>query len=137
MSPHLPRTDQSGPVAVQFIVTTTLDKTDADTRKFIRSHVMRGKNKGKTRSTKANKQASPLSSTVSEDDHSPPEPKTTESKGKAWVPPRPRMVATDMDLCEITSALGPNMKDLISKGMPGTAPSPTLTHTDDTSLQRG
>jgi hypothetical protein len=36
-----------GPVELQFVVSTTDEKPDPELRKFIRSHVMKGKNKGK------------------------------------------------------------------------------------------
>ncbi|KAK1830916.1 hypothetical protein QBC39DRAFT_308159 [Podospora conica] len=113
----------AGPVAVQFIVTTTLDKTDADTRRLIRSHVMRGKNKGKTRPTKS-KRASPPSPTTPvlfadaehvEDYSSMTAAETHPTEQSMWVAPRPRMVATDLDLFETTSGLTPSLKDLISK----------------------
>lgn len=35
-----------------FVVSTSLDKPDPNLRKFIRKHVMMGKNRGKTRPTK-------------------------------------------------------------------------------------
>lgn len=121
---RIPGTDHPGPVTIQFIVATTLDKTDADTRKLIRSHVMRGKNKGKTRPKKATKApkrvnlSSPESSSPNSDsahEHSGSSPDVTDQS--LWVAPRPRMVAGDLDLFAVTSGLPPSLKDLISKGV--------------------
>ena len=41
-------TEARKPTELQFLVSTNVDKPDADLRKFIRRHVMQGKNKGKT-----------------------------------------------------------------------------------------
>lgn len=120
---YLGLTIHIGPVTVQFIVSTTLDKTDADTRKLIRSHVMRGKNTGKTRPRKAVKRANVLSPP---DAGSPAsEVRTEAAQQSTWVAARPCMVATDLDLFDITSGLPASLKDLISKGMSHSA-LPTL-----------
>ncbi|RVD89240.1 uncharacterized protein DFL_000256 [Arthrobotrys flagrans] len=48
---------QKKPVEIHFIVSTDTAKTDADTRKFIRSHVMLGKNLGRPRPDRRKKKA--------------------------------------------------------------------------------
>jgi hypothetical protein len=52
MSAHKRQSKQdcghSKPPELRFLVSTDVEKPDADLRKFIRSHVMQGKNKGKT-----------------------------------------------------------------------------------------
>ncbi|KAK6497983.1 hypothetical protein TWF506_004228 [Arthrobotrys conoides] len=48
---------QKKPVEIHFIVSTDPTKTDADTRKFIRSHVMLGKNLGRPRPDRRKKKA--------------------------------------------------------------------------------
>ncbi|KAK6499601.1 hypothetical protein TWF481_009966 [Arthrobotrys musiformis] len=48
---------QKKPVEVHFIVSTDTTKADADTRKFIRSHVMLGKNLGRPRPDRRKKKA--------------------------------------------------------------------------------
>jgi len=77
---------------------------------------MRGKNTGKTRSSKAIKRAIPLSPPDSDSAHEHSPPDVTMTEQRLWVAPRPRMVATDLDLFDTTSGLSPSLKDLISKG---------------------
>ncbi|KAK6524280.1 hypothetical protein TWF694_005934 [Orbilia ellipsospora] len=69
---------QKQAVGVHFIVSTDTNKADADTRKFIRSHVMLGKNLGKARPRKKKAKAKDantggVSSQTNREEEAPPE----------------------------------------------------------------
>jgi hypothetical protein len=105
----------TAPAFDPFIVTTSLDKTDAETRKFIRSHVMRGKNKGKSMPRKGKKSRSPDSDTTPQS--SPASLVQHEDSGwEHWQLVSPRKVASELSLFRYTQELNPSMKELIFRG---------------------
>ncbi|KAK0619620.1 hypothetical protein B0T14DRAFT_566449 [Immersiella caudata] len=116
------RADKSAPAFDPFIVTTSLDKTDAETRKFIRSHVMRGKNKGKLMPRKGKKSraldsdATPQSSPASLVQHEDP-------GWEHWQLVSPRKVASELSLFRYTQELSPPMKELIFRAFTVVKPS--------------
>lgn len=110
-----------------FIISTSLDKPDARTRKLIRNHVMRGKNAGKVRSR-------PVPATETRNSHS-----SGRSEGacrgwaksrvqleefrfedsEEWVLVPPRKVVSDISLLGFMtdhSELKPYMLELIYRG---------------------
>jgi hypothetical protein len=51
-----------GPGGLMFLVSSDIEKPDANTREFIRSHVMLGKNRGKKLPSRSSKKPTPSSS---------------------------------------------------------------------------
>lgn len=110
-----------------FIVTTSLDKTDDVTRKLIRSHVMRGKNKGKPRPRKAQTRRpgetgeTPDSAALTQPTSSEDKPSSTEEPelscdNGAWKMTPPRKIASELSLFRYTMELNPSMRELIYRG---------------------
>ncbi|MBE3050109.1 hypothetical protein IMZ48_47950 [Candidatus Bathyarchaeota archaeon] len=92
-----------------FIVSSTLDKPDPTTRKFIRSYVMRGKNRRRPRGRGAAgndlsvvpQQRPPLSKALG---------------GQVWVTLPPRAFYNQISLLGFGDDLAPYMKHLIYQG---------------------
>jgi len=124
--PGTPRLMQHAtePAFDPFIVATSLDKADSATRKFIRSHVMRGKNKGKSMPRKGKTQCgadTDLPSQRSDQtdaNMNTDEPRNVElvwEKG-VWPLTTPRKVAAELSLFRYTADLTPPMRELIYRG---------------------
>lgn len=102
-----------------FIVSTSLDKPDKETRKFIRSHVMRGKNTRKSRRTKELVQHS---DSVAQDNSQNAiiqglQTEKSQHERKEWSLMSPRMIASEIQLYGYVEEIRPYMMDLIRKGM--------------------
>ncbi|KAF7562841.1 hypothetical protein G7046_g1284 [Stylonectria norvegica] len=106
-----------------FIITTSLDKPDPKTRKFIRSHVMRGKN---TRRARFIKQL------AREDAEQSPRALEVQAIMKRWIPTHPRKVASE--LFGLDALTTPYMHDLIYRAFAIIVPS---TYTIENTLVEG
>lgn len=91
-----------------FIITTSLDKPDRQTRKLIRSHVMRGKN---TRKIRRAREAELRSTAVV-----PPSEPWPTAGGKEWVLTTPRKVASELSLFNYMIEMKPYMLNLLFQG---------------------
>lgn len=100
-----------------FIVSTSLDKPDGETRKFIRSHVMRGKNTRRSKRTKA------LAQRVEQpgDQWAPKEREQGEEQevreDQEWILTTPRKIASELSLFGYVTDIKPYMLDLIARGI--------------------
>ncbi|EAW17781.1 uncharacterized protein NFIA_077140 [Aspergillus fischeri NRRL 181] len=92
-----------------FIITTSLDKPDRQTRKLIRSHVMRGKNTCKIR--RAREAESPAAAAV------PPSERWSSASGKEWVLTTPRKVASELSLFNYMTEMKPYMFSLLFQAL--------------------
>ena len=91
-----------------FIVTTSLDKPDRQTRKLIRSHVMLGKNTSKIkRATEAKAMAAVAVS---------PSEQWASADAKEWVLTTPRKVASELSLFDYRTEIKPYMFNLLFRG---------------------
>jgi len=115
---HIER-DWTDPLDVafgNFIVTTSLGKEDPETRKLIRSHVMRGKNKGKKMPRKI--KSSHACTTVSDPEATSGStrqngPRNYSQEDREWALYPPRKIATELALFGPTTHLDPSMQRLI------------------------
>lgn len=103
-------TDTSDAAFGNFIVTTSLGKEDPETRKLIRSHVMRGKNKGKKmpRRSKCTVPGAASGST--------PQSRDLGHEDREWALFPPRKIATELAMFGPTAHLDPSMQRLIHQG---------------------
>ncbi|KAL2135127.1 hypothetical protein VTI74DRAFT_9720 [Chaetomium olivicolor] len=115
------------------IISTSLAKPDLKTRKFIRSHVMRGKNTGKFRSSKEFL-VSPIPVAV-EDQGPPRKPKSVLQNPGAragreivWVVLTPRKVASELSLLGFDTETHPYSLDLIYQALTVVKPSTYALH---------
>lgn len=102
-----------------FIVSTSLDKPDPMTRKFIRSHVMRGKNAGKSRRRQGQPALTAAESEKSGRVRHPASPDKGETCGKekeTWALMSPRKIASELTLYRYAETVKPYMFDLIFQG---------------------
>lgn len=89
-----------------FIVSTSLDKPDAGTRKFIRSHVMRGKNTRKAKQDKAMIHGTQVQ-----------QKKPPKNEDVYWLLLPPKKISSELALFGYVEEMKPYMLDLIYKGM--------------------
>ncbi|KAI5467777.1 hypothetical protein BGZ63DRAFT_35931 [Mariannaea sp. PMI_226] len=108
---------RTGLAAGPFIISTSLQKPDAETRKFIRSHVMRGKNTRKSRRAKEPAQQQNVSRTCSSEQ---------QHENLCWTLVQPRKIASEISLFDYVDDMKPYMLDLIYKAFVLVKPS---THT--------
>ncbi|EPS35700.1 hypothetical protein H072_10845 [Dactylellina haptotyla CBS 200.50] len=106
-------------LGVHFIVSTDTTKANADTRKFIRSHVMMGKNLGKSRPRKKNnankgkaKEVPPPSDNDAEHVEQDSPPTTTEPETLCGIPAR---VGSDIDFNKFADFIKPSVLDEVIK----------------------
>ncbi|KAH7161360.1 hypothetical protein EDB81DRAFT_784556 [Dactylonectria macrodidyma] len=114
----------ANPTPGLFIVSTSLDKPDKETRKFIRSHVMRGKNTRKSKRTKevAN-QFDSLVQDASEDTTSRGLLDRGQHGATEWILMPPQKVASELRLYGFAEEMRPYMLDLIQKAFTIVKPS--------------
>ncbi|KAK0652688.1 hypothetical protein B0T16DRAFT_369421 [Cercophora newfieldiana] len=111
---------KAAPAFNPFIVTTSLDKTDAQTRKLIRSHVMRGKNKGKSMPRKGKSRGADVNADASlQASHQAAlrpheeEEEDGESGWEHWALTSPRKIAAELSLFRYTQELNHAQKELV------------------------
>lgn len=104
-----------------WIVSTSLDKPDEQTRRFIRSHVMRGKN------TRVCRRSRRMVGPKAYDRQDKPVERPGPAGDKAWVVTTPHRVASEIELFGLDIELRPYMLDLIHRGMFSTC---SLYHVD-------
>ncbi|KAK4141450.1 uncharacterized protein C8A04DRAFT_30948 [Dichotomopilus funicola] len=107
MAPAVKRADDP------FIITTSLDKPDASTRRYIRSHVMRGKNVGKFR-PKKNSPKSDASSDTSDkpelasartDKRDIRKERIVRGQVEVWSPVTPRKIMSELSFLGLDSEI--------------------------------
>uniref|UniRef100_A0A093VR38 Uncharacterized protein n=1 Tax=Talaromyces marneffei PM1 TaxID=1077442 RepID=A0A093VR38_TALMA len=105
-----------------FIVSTGLHKTDQDTRKFIRKHVMLGKNtgkgSGKQRHNKAKRKRPlpefiPLAIAPRPDEDIPTFSDTLHTLSSAYPPSIPQKIGTDLSLVQFADVVEPSTASLV------------------------
>lgn len=96
-----------------FIISTTLDKPDPKTRKFIRSYVMRGKNRRRPQRRSSVGHESPCSPGRSGSRLPPPSDSTDRDP---WVLVPASKFFSEFSLLGFGDELKPYMKDLIYRG---------------------
>lgn len=115
--PTQPSSSATNQASGLFIVSTSLDKPDKETRKFIRSHVMRGKNTRKSRHTKELVQHS---ESVTQDNSQNTgiqglETEKSQHERNQWSLMSPGMIASEIQLYGYVEEIRPYMMDLIRK----------------------
>jgi hypothetical protein len=111
----------AAPGLAPFIVTTSLAKPDAKTRKLIRSHVMRGKNAGKFKNSKDWPDSRDGAQPTAKRPSARPGAKTeivhaerTEPEG--WTLVTPRKIASEIALFGLGEDVQPYVLGLIYRG---------------------
>lgn len=90
---------------MMFIVSSNVDKVDPDTRKLIRSHVMRGKKQKKSCPGRAKREISQANMTH----HTPTAPVSLEQVMKTHALLVPRTIGSDWSFAEFTDEREPLM----------------------------
>lgn len=90
---------------------TTLEKEDADTRKLIRSHVMRGKNKGKKMQRTAKRTNREVQVV------SPPTNVLIKNEETQWTFVSPRKIGSDFGLSGFSDELDHTSQKLVHEGL--------------------
>ncbi|KAH7151901.1 hypothetical protein B0J13DRAFT_251043 [Dactylonectria estremocensis] len=123
------------PASGLFIVSTSLDKPDKETRKFIRSHVMRGKN---TRKSKRTKELAKQPNDLVQDASENTTPQGLSERGQhgrtQWILMPPQKIASELRLFGYVEEMRPYMIDLIKRAFTIIKPS---TYTIEVALVEG